>query len=95
MMTIWKFPFEPRDGVVIEMPKGARPLCVAMQHDQPCLWAMVDPTAPTEPREFRLAGTGHDLPDVLRNVRYIGTFQMHGGALVFHLFDPYAQEPRE
>ena len=33
---------------------------------------------------FRVAGTGHDLGS---NVgRHIGSFQMHGGALVFHVF---------
>jgi hypothetical protein len=35
-------------------------------------------------------GTGHDMPD--DPGQYVGTFQMHGGALVFHLFEVNAAE---
>jgi hypothetical protein len=82
--TIWKYDLEP-DGSVIEMPQGAKPLSVQMQGDGPCLWALVDPEAAKESRRFHVAGTGHPLPDNLGD--HLGTFQMNGGALVFHVFE--------
>ena len=87
--TIFKFPFEIVDKLVLTMPKGAKVLSVQMQSNQPCLWAIVDKGAPMETREFRLAGTGHDLPDdaILNTMKFIGTFQMYGGSLIFHLFE--------
>lgn len=37
------------------------------------------------PRQIRVAGTGQNLPNFPGT--YIGTFQMNGGALVFHVFE--------
>jgi hypothetical protein len=45
----------------------------------------VDPKGPLRPRRFRVAGTGHELEPYVD--RYIGTFQMLGGTLVFHVFE--------
>lgn len=87
MNAIWKFPFEITDDFEIEMPEEAKLLTVATQGDVPCLWAMVDPEAPKEMRKFYLAGTGHPLHNEYMNDNsYVGSFQMKGGALVFHLF---------
>jgi len=72
------------DWITMWMPAGAEPLCVQVQNDQPCMWARVDISQPPTVYHFRVAGTGHDLGS---NVgRHIGSFQMHGGALVFHVF---------
>jgi len=84
--SIWKFQFRIHDRVDIEMPVGARVLAVQMQNDQPCLWALVDPKAVKESRVFRVFGTGHPVPDGLP-MDFVGTFQMAGGALVWHLFE--------
>lgn len=71
-------------------------LCVQVQGYAPYLWVIVDEQAPRDqPRRFRLAGTGHklDVVDPSYNPspdncgRYVGTFQLDGGALVFHLFE--------
>jgi len=51
----------------------------------PQLWAYVDPTEPRVTRKFRIIGTGH--PIATDPGDYIGTFQMGGGALVFHVFE--------
>jgi hypothetical protein len=86
MTTVWKFPLPaPCDHFTLEMPVGAFPLRVAMQGNTPCLWARVNPEHPTETRRFRWAGTGHPLEDSVG--RYVDTFEMHGGALVFHIFE--------
>ena len=85
-MTIWKFPARP-DMFVLEMPSGARILSIDAQNGKPFLWALVDPDAPKVQRRFLTAGTGHPLHDSVSGAAFVGTFQLHGGALVFHLFD--------
>lgn len=84
MKTIYKYPFSVTDEFSLTLPVGARVLCVQTQNDLPCLWAIVDPDAAKEERTFFVRGTGHPLGDV---GRYIGTFQMRGGSLVFHVFE--------
>ncbi len=85
-MPIWKYQIPVKDEFKIEMPSGAQVLTVDTQSNQPCIWVMVDPNALEEFRPFRLVGTGHPCNDVSAD-QYIGTFQVSGGALVFHLFD--------
>jgi hypothetical protein len=84
--TIHKFPFVPDDSFNLAMPQGSIILTVQVQRGQPCMWARVFPTAPKVTRRFRLFGTGHLIPPNGR-LEYIGTFQLHEGALVFHLFE--------
>jgi len=85
MKTIWKYPLAPVENKkIIGMPKGAILLCVQAQYGNPCLWALVDSENPAVLREFSIRGTGHDARDV---GQYVGTFQMKGGSLIFHLFD--------
>ena len=95
-MTVWKFllpvivgspvaiglgPFE------IEMPRGASVLAVAMQENDPVLWALVDPKQPMEKRRFLLAGTGErEIP--AKGFLYVGTFQMRW--FVGHVFQEWA-----
>lgn len=85
MKTVYKFPFEYADFVMIEMPEGAEILCVDIQTG-PVLWALVDPAAPLRTRSFRFAGTGHPVED---NVRYIDScIEEQGGMeFVWHLFE--------
>lgn len=85
MKRIFKYPLETTDQQVIHMPRDAGPLCVQVQQSGPCLWAMVDDTEPIEPRTVRVIGTGHPIPDAIGLI-YVGTYQLCGGALVFHVF---------
>lgn len=85
-MTIWKFVIEPGDTVIIGMPKGAQVLSVDSQYGVPCVWALVDPDAPKVLRKFRMAGTAHHV-EKKHTKNFVGTFQLDGGSLVFHLFD--------
>lgn len=84
MKRIFKYPLQTRDEQTLQMPRDSSPLCVQMQGG-PCLWAVVDDAQPTEPRTVRMIGTGHPIPDADTLV-YVGTYQLHGGALVFHVF---------
>jgi hypothetical protein len=87
-MEIWKYRIntgKDQKYQVIEMPRGAQVLCVQTQYrDQPQVWALVEPDNEVEDRSFVLVGTGWEVEPGLR---YIGTFQINQGALVFHLFE--------
>lgn len=85
MKTVWKFPLSVLDLQQVNLPRGAQILSVQTQHEQPCLWALVDPSAPTEYVNFRTLGTGHFAPDMER-FRYVGTYQLVGGGFIGHVF---------
>ncbi len=84
-LTIHKYPVAPGD-FTLDLPLNAQALSVQVQHGQPQLWMLVDASEPTAPRRFAIRGTGHPC-DGLRASHYLGTFQLDGGALVFHLFE--------
>ena len=84
-MKIWKWELEVTDRQTITLPVGARILAVQSQHNAPCLWALVDPAATKEPRTFATQGTGQTVKDDC--AAYIGTYQLNGGSLVFHVFE--------
>jgi hypothetical protein len=86
MRTIYKYPLELVDLQTLELPAGAELLTVQMQDGRPCLWAEVATSAPARPRTIAIYGTGNPIPGDAE-IEYIGTFQMHGGALVFHAFE--------
>ncbi len=83
--TIWKFEIKGI-SVKVEMPVGAEILKADHQLAIPCLWALVSPQNETETRLFETHGTGHTIPSPL-NRRYIDTFQLRGGELVYHVFE--------
>lgn len=86
MQTIHKYMLGlyPTDTTVLRMPVGARIIAVQVQHDRPCVWAVVDADAALETRTLRIVGTGHPLGAWSA---YHGTFQLAGGDLVFHVFE--------
>ena len=83
--SIWKYEFKVTDSFSIDMPKDAEVLCVQVQGNRPVMWAVVDPKEPTEPRKFRVHGTGH--PILTDKINYIGTIQEAGGSLIWHVFE--------
>ena len=87
-MTIWKFPPGIVDSQELHLPKGARVLTIQSQYNkQPMLWALVDPEEKEQERwQFVTLGTGHQAPPDLKMFQYFSTYQIDGGALVFHVF---------
>ena len=82
---IYKYPLDVVDVQEITTHEGAELLSVQINRDQVCVWVRVDTTKPKEQRRLFIHGTGHDIhPDV---TKFVGTFQMRMGTLVFHLFD--------
>lgn len=82
---IYKYPVSVLDTFEVLMPRGAFVLGVAVQHERPQMWARVDTSQPMLPRRFHLRGTGYPLTG--GEGRFVGSFLMHDGALVFHLFE--------
>jgi len=82
---IWKYEIRLAERQSVEMPSGAKVLFVGVQVPNICLWAEVDPEAEKQIRLVSVFGTGHPMPDDPGS--YIGTFMLHGGALVFHVYD--------
>ena len=82
--AIWKWFVGPNETVV-SIPIGAEILTVQEQYGEPKLWALVDPSAEKEERKFVVYGTGHPVKE--NPGKYINTFQMNGGTLVFHVFE--------
>ena len=89
MNTIHKYRIETTDTQSILMPKGAEILTVQVQYGEPCLWAKVNPSNDMTLRTILTAGTGHELPST--RTEYIGTYQLLGGDLVFHVFEEIDQ----
>lgn len=90
-MNIWKYPLKFGDArrVVLEMPYGAKLLCLQLQNEEPCLWAQVDPTGKTVERTFAAYLTGQTLPDDPQS--YVGTFQVSNawGIFVLHVYEVF------
>lgn len=85
-LTVWKFALKIADVQGIDMPVDAKILAVQVQRGTPCLWALVNKTGIIpERRTFAIYGTGHPIPD--EPGTHIGTFQVDGGTLVFHVFE--------
>lgn len=88
MYSIYKYPFETSDVVELEIPEMAEILCVQTQAGKPCIWAKVDTEEIIEaPRRFRIFGTGHNLGGSADRLKYVGTYQINCGYLVFHVFE--------
>lgn len=87
MNKIWKYTFEGGAAQTFEMPEGATILSVQTQHDEVCLWAMVDPDSRRETRTFELIGTGNPVTNIPKGMRrtYRGTAQV--GGFVWHVFE--------
>lgn len=88
MHTIYKYRLDDFQGLPfsldIEMPIGAKILCVQIQNNVPCIWVLADSTLQLEKRTFACFGTGQDIGNI-SNLEYIGTCQR--GWLVLHLFE--------
>lgn len=84
MTTIWKYHFEIRDRVEIEVPRGAKILHVGLDpHKQPSIWCMVDTESAKDKLEVFIRGTGHEVEMGIRS-HYFSSFV--DGMMVWHVF---------
>ncbi len=87
--TIYKYSLAVKDFQDVLLPIGAEILTVQVQGENACMWALVNPNeTQKENRNIEIFGTGHPIGYGMGISRkYISTFQMHGGQLVFHAFE--------
>lgn len=86
-MTIWKYLLTTKRRQDLYLPEGASILAVQVQGDDIALWALVAPggRVSEKPRVFGVYPTGGEAPADAEG--YLGTVQLAGGALVFHVFE--------
>ncbi|MEO9145089.1 MAG: hypothetical protein ABI237_05980 [Ginsengibacter sp.] len=84
MKRIFKYKLEMVLFQTVEMPQGAEILCIQMQNESPCIWALVEPNATVTERTFQMVGTGQDIGDYGER-KYLGTIQLN--VYVFHCFE--------
>lgn len=92
-LTIFRYRLPIEDAPTILMAEWAEVVSVGPPRDgsdELDLWAIVDPRNPSEPRGFRVVGTGGPIPP--DSDRFIGTVATHSGALVWHVFETYRIE---
>ena len=73
------------------MPAETKPLCIQVQRDQPCMWAIVNPDTLKVSERIIMKGTGWEedtdasssYADILL-LQYLGTVQIDG--FVWHYF---------
>ncbi len=85
MISIYKYELAKVDEQRVALPHTAKILCVQVQRGIPCAWAEVDTAFQVSERIFYTYGTGHPIPED-RMQTYVGTYQLEGGALVFHVY---------
>lgn len=83
--VIYKYPVPLVDEPAVQLPRYAQVLTAQVQHGALQLWALVDPSEPVDAVQLRIVGTGHAFADA-DQWRYLSTFQLNGGALIFHVF---------
>ena len=87
--TIYKYPLEVKGEQRVFLPIGSEILTIQAQFGEPYLWALVDPnTKVKECKVIEIFDTGRPIIyDMGISRKYISTFQMKGGNLVFHAFE--------
>ena len=87
MLRVYKYTIPVEDHFSLDLPAGAKILTVQVQYQEPQIWALVDSGQSNVRRDFRMAGTGHDIKEDNDSLTYIGTFQLSGGSFIGHLFE--------
>ncbi len=86
--TIWKYTLDPVDIQTLKMPEGSVILSCQLQKVDMCIWAIVDPLRKKVERYIEVIGTENNVNETVNVKRiFIDTVQMHGGDLVWHVFE--------
>lgn len=73
------------DSVLI--PENSEILHINNQNGEFYVWAQVDTDEPLVEYYFEIFGTGHEMVvDMGVDRKYLNTFMMHDGSLVFHAY---------
>lgn len=83
MEKIFKYPLEWKENQIVKIPVVGV-LCIQIQNNTPCLWAVVNEEKEETDVEIVMVGTGHDVNLVENEMSYISTTQI--GGFVWHWF---------
>jgi hypothetical protein len=86
-MKVFKYPLPTKAEFEIEMDECGKILKVEIQGAQACMWALVNPIAKKISRKFLVLGTGIETNYNMNDLKFISTFQVQGGAFIFHIFE--------
>lgn len=86
MITVFKFALPLEELFTLHLPEGAEFLSVQVQAGSPQMWFRVDTGRRPRAQIFGICGTGCEIDNRLAAAPFKGTFQLNGGAFVFHLF---------
>lgn len=81
--AVWKYNLD--EVTKIGVPSGYQILTVQLQQGIPCVWILVNTENPKEEVTIKIYGTGHTIEDNIG--KYLGTFQVASGTLIFHAFE--------
>lgn len=88
---IWKFPLAITDYQTVKMPARAKVLSVEVVRGELVAYALCDPNAAVWERTCLIVGTGNPIEEYaslewVESMDFVGTVQMLGGDLVWHVF---------
>ena len=87
-MEVWKWTLlvpQRNSHTSLQVPAGSAFITAREQHDQICVWGLVDPDETRrEEKKLRVVATGQDLGE--GRFRYLGTAHLDGGRSIFHVF---------
>jgi len=88
MVTIYKYPINlSLTGLAFQSFRGAEIISCGLDGEkEPCIWAKVDTSQPSENLVVYCVGTGWDIEQLLinKNLKFIGT--VTDGSMVIHIF---------
>lgn len=85
MKRIYKYELIIADEQKIKIPQSAHILDVQNQKEKVYIWCLVNIENELVDYTFRIIGTGNPIEDDFSG-KYIGTFQLFDGDIIFHLF---------
>jgi len=89
LQVIWKETLEITDTQEIELPVCSEIMCVQSQKGAVVVYYKCDSdTHLKDTHVITLVGTGHHIPS--DSGKYVGTVQLHEGALVLHVFSKFS-----
>jgi hypothetical protein len=84
--SVLKYPLYPiEDEIKNYIHEGAEYLTIQTQFGRPTLWVLANLENHLVEKWFCIRGTGHRFKG--NEGKYLGTFQLDGGGLVFHVFE--------
>jgi hypothetical protein len=87
VLTIHKYQLDATTAQELSVTKEGRILSVAEQRNNIVVYAMVDTDEQEKDHyEVFVIGTGHHIPLDALEGRFLGTVNLHGGSLMFHVF---------